>query len=415
MDHPPLTFPGSNINLVKAHNLRAILMTLLYETRISRTRLAERTALSSTTITNLVAELIEQGVLIEEGAGAEDSPYRIGRPRTSLRLAPNARYAVGVHIGIGILRIALTNLSAEIVEKSMTCFAIDDPPARVLDQIAVQIQQIIASSGVDRRNILGVGVGASGLVDIHNGVNVLAPSLGWRNVPIRDQLQAALNLPVCIDNNVRAMALGEARFGAGRGATVMAFVYGRVGVGAGFVVAGQVYRGSLAGAGEIGHLPIFVTGGDRCSCGNSGCLETLVSETALVRQAQQLAAAHPTSLLAQYLSAPGEEKPLERLFAAARAADPYATAMIAERAGYLGIALANIVNMFNPELILLGGIFAQGKDLILPAAEKTMRQRSFPGLGSAARIQTTTFGWKAGLTGAAALALDTFFYQRTDL
>ena len=151
-------------------------------------------------------------------------------------------------------------------------------------------EEVIAGGCVRRESLVGVGVGASGLVDPETGVNVLAPNLGWRDMPLRDIFSRRLDMPVFVDNNVRAMALAEAMFGAGRGVNTLAFVYGRVGVGAGFVVGGEVYRGSKAGAGEIGHTTVIPAGGAPCRCGNTGCLETLISEPEIVRQAQLLAA-----------------------------------------------------------------------------------------------------------------------------
>jgi predicted NBD/HSP70 family sugar kinase len=271
---------------------------------------------------------------------------------------------------------------------------------------------------------VGVGVGASGLVDPETGVNVVAPNLGWHDVPIRDILAHRLNVPIFVDNNVRAMALAEAMFGAGRGVNTLAFVYGRVGVGAGFVVGGQGYRGSRAGAGEIGHTTVIQAGGAPCRCGNTGCLETLVSEPELVRQAQVLAARAPNSILAARLNAaPGavsgadgnSDSPLERLFAAARDGDREALALLEERASYMGTALANLVNLINPDMIILGGLFAAGQDLLLPRIEETMRRRSFAGLGEAVALRVSTFGQEVGVIGAAALALDAFFYRQNAL
>jgi predicted NBD/HSP70 family sugar kinase len=217
-----------------------------------------------------------------------------------------------------------------------------------------------------------------------------------------------------VDNNVRAMALAEALFGAGRGVNSLAFVYGRVGVGAGFVVGGQIFRGSSAGAGEIGHTIIIPDGGQLCRCGKRGCLETLVSETSLISQAEEIAAQHPDGLLNRHLHQNDDIRPIERIFAAARAGDQDTRTMIEQRACYLGMALANLVNVINPELILLGGMFAQGEELILPVAEKAMRELSFAGLGEKVRVQPTSFGWRAGVIGASALALSTFFYQQSE-
>jgi predicted NBD/HSP70 family sugar kinase len=169
-----------------------------------------------------------------------------------LRLVPSARYAIGVHIGIGSYRIAITNLFAEIVERKIGRFKLETPPEVVIESMIQCVNQTIEAAKIERGKIIGVGVGASGLVNYERGINVFAPRLGWENVPIQQLMENQLNLPVCVDNNVRAMALAEALFGDGRGASVLAFVYGRVGVGSGIVVNGQVFRGSGAGAGEIG-------------------------------------------------------------------------------------------------------------------------------------------------------------------
>jgi len=405
---------GSNINLVKTHNMSAILYTLLREEMVSRVELAERLSLSNTTITNLTAELLEQEIILEEQVETSGKRKRVGRPRRMLRLIPNARFSIGVHIGVGMFRVAVTDLIAEIIYYQMTKFDLDTPSEDVISKVAENIELIIQESGVDRANVIGIGVGASGLVNYISGVNVLAPRLGWKDVPIQYLLESHLDLPVSVDNNVRSMALGEAFFGAYRGVGSLAFVYGRIGVGAGFVVDGQLFRGSSAGAGEIGHTIMLPQGGDLCSCGNSGCLETLISEPVLVKQAELFAEENPESLLAQYLKKEDISGKMEQIFTAARDGDKISLDFIEDRACYLGIALGNLINMINPEVILLGGMFAQGHDLIIPVAEEKMKEVAFARLGEKVQIAATGFGWQAGVIGAAALALTTFFYQHAE-
>ena len=410
-----MSFPGSNALHIKQHNLRAILQSLLQKGPLSRVQLAEQTALSNTTITNLTAELLDLAIIREDEPPTEVNSHSrrsVGRPRRMLSLAPNARYVIGIHIGIGILRVAVFNLCAEMVRNNMTHFAIEEPAAAVLDSIAALVEQTVAEAGLERGLILGVGVGASGLVDPQTGVNVLAARLGWRDTPIRAHLEERLNLPVCVDNNVRTMALGEAIFGAGQNVDLLAFIYGRVGVGAGIVLEGQVFRGSGAGAGEIGHTIILPEGGELCRCGQYGCLETLVSEPVLIREAELLVAREPNGRLAHHWQQP-DKKPIQAVFAAAREGDSEMIRIIERLSHYLGIALANLVNVLNPELIILGGMFAEGSDLILPTAEATMREAAFADLGKKVRLCPTTFGWRAGITGAAALALNQFFYEAT--
>lgn len=405
------TYLGSNINLVKAHNLQAILLSLLHDAQLSRVQLARKTQLSTTTITNLIAELLDQGIVTEEDSPSPTEPRPVGRPRTGLRLVPDARYAVGVHIGIGLYRIAIVNLYAEPLHSRIESFDLDTPAEVVLEQLSLQMKDLIHNSGIDPLRIIGVGVGASGLVNHQTGVNILAPNLGWRDVPIQSFLQSRVRLPITVDNNVRAMALGEAYFGLGRGVDSLVFVYGRTGVGAGLVVNGQVFRGSSTGAGEIGHVVMIPENGAPCRCGHYGCLETLIAEPVILHQAEAIARQAPNGLLASYLHQPGDARPIDRVFDAARHGDAAARQMIEQVAHYLGMALANLVNILNPELILLGGMFAQGEDLILPAAACSMRQMAFAGLGDKVRLQTTSFGWRAGVIGAASLALMRFFYQ----
>ena len=445
------TLTGHGIGNIKAHNLRAVLLTLLHQGPTSRVRLAQLTGLSSTTITNLIAELLDQGIVAETGkegpAGAGAANHRdgngrtgAGRPATLVGIVPSARCAAGLHFGVDTIRVGVSDLFGNLLCYRVLPHPPDLSPARLLDRAADEIEDAIAQACVSRTALVGVGVGASGLVDPESGVNVVAPNLGWHDVPIREILARRLKVPVFVDNNVRAMALAEAMFGAGRGVSTLAFVYSRVGVGAGFVVGGDVYRGSRAGAGEIGHTTMIPAGGAPCRCGNTGCLEMLVSEPEIVRQAHVLAARAPDSLLAIELtkdegrrtedessaeivgrlssSVVGEvadealDAPIERVFAAARGGDRETLAMLDERAFYMGTALANLVNLVNPDMIILGGLFAAGADLMLPRIEETMRRRAFAGLGDAVALCVTSFGRRVGAVGAAALALDAFFYRQ---
>jgi glucokinase-like ROK family protein len=405
---------GSNINSVKLHNLRTILQVLLYEPDLSRIQLARKTNLSNTTITNLISELLEQNIVTEVDNGEKNARELrpVGRPRTSIHLEPNARYVVGVHIGVGIFRVAVANLLDEMLINRMGQFEINAPSSQVMEKVAAAIKATLAESGVDRRRVLGIGIGASGLVEVATGINLLAPNLNWHDAPLRDYFQNQLGLPVFVDNNVRAMAMGEAYFGVGRGVDSLAFVYGRVGVGAGLIVRGQPFRGSVSGAGEIGHTVMLLEGGEACRCGNSGCLETLVSESAILRCADVIAKRHPEGILANTMHERQEIAPIERVFEAGRQGDQEVRQMLEERAYYLGVALAGLVNLFNPEMILLGGIFSRGEDFFLETVRRITRQMAFGRMGERVRIESSGFGWKAGVLGAAALALMHFFYQQ---
>lgn len=408
------TLHGSNIISVKAHNIQAVLLSLLYEENLSRTELAERINLSSTTITNLITELLEEGLVSESNCtdSVSEQSRPVGRPRTALCLEPNARFVIGVHVGVGTFRISLTNLRDEIVASYMASFDLREDALRVIDQIITAIESLIAESRTDRNLILGVGMGLSGLVDFKTGVNVLAPNLNWRHVPVKEVMTSRLGMPVVADNNVRCMALGEAYFGMGRGLSSLAFVYGRIGVGAGFIYQGQVFRGSSMGAGEIGHTTLLLRDGEPCRCGKTGCLETLVSETAFLNQAQQIAQRHPEGILAGVIRQKSNQNMMENIVESAHLGDDSVRRMLSDRAYYLGVALANMVNLYNPEMIILGGLFTQAGDHFITPLKATVQKMSFGDLGKRVRIEGTSFGWKAGVIGAAALALTHLFYLR---
>ncbi len=404
---------GSNINLVKAHNMQALLLSLLYEDNLSRVQLAKKLQLSNTTITNLISELISLGLVTD--SDCQDSTKTgirpVGRPRTGVCLQPNAHYVIGIHIGVGIFRLAITNLRDEIIIDNVQHFDVDTPAMQVLELMGKSVKLILEESQISQDSILGVGVGASGLVDFQTGNNVFVPNLNWRDIPIKAYLEEQLDFKVVVDNNVRTMALAESYFGAGRSVDSLVFVYGRIGVGAGFIYKGQIFRGSAMGAGEIGHTNFLLEDGEPCRCGKRGCLETLVSESVILKETEKILGANPDGILAQMVNAtPGSDK-MDLIFKAARQGDATIRKMLEERAYFLGIALANMVNLYNPELIILGGIFSEGEDIFLPPLKQTIERMAFANLGTRVRIQATSFGWKAGVCGAAALALTHFFYH----
>jgi len=404
------TLTGSSGSIIKSHNRQAILLALLQHGTLSRVRLAQMTGLSSTTITNLVAELLEEGLVNEEGTVRRRG---VGRPRTALQLVPDARTAIGVHIGVGNIRITITDLLAKPLLVRSFEHPLEEPAETVLEQSLAVVNQAIDESGIDVEDTVGLGVGASGLVDTNSGVNVFAPNLNWHDVPVRNWFATRMDVPICVDNNVRAMALAEALFGSGRDSQVMAFVYARIGVGAGIVVNRQLYHGSGAGAGEIGHTIIVADDGEPCRCGNTGCLETLISEPVIVREAEALAAEHPDGVLAACLE--NEEQPrIARIFEAAARGDGPTRAMLEKRAYYMGIALANLINVLNPDRIILGGLYTQGTRWLLPTTTATLQKRAFADLGKRVQVEITEFGQEIGAIGAAALALNAFFYQNTE-
>jgi predicted NBD/HSP70 family sugar kinase len=403
---------GSNLVTVKAHNMQVVLLNLLYEGSLSRSELAKRTKLSNTTITNLIAELLEEGLVKEcDSEETEMTANRpVGRPRTAICLQPNSRFVIGIHVGVGMFRVALNNLENEIILNRKENYDIQDQPLNVLEQIARCAESLISEMKIKRAAILGIGIGLSGIVNFETGVNIFAPNLGWQQVPARAFLAKRLNLPVIADNNVRCMALGEAYFGSGRGLDSLVFVYGRVGVGAGFICKGQVFRGSTMGAGEFGHNIILLDNESKSANPKHKELESLVSETAILQQAEEIHRKYPQGTLANVIRDNPNLSGVDCVVEAAHQGDELVQSLLTDRAYYLGIALVNMVNLYNPQLIILGGLFAQAENFFVDPVTKTIQNMAFADLGKQVHIEVTQFGWKAGVIGAAALALTTYFY-----
>jgi predicted NBD/HSP70 family sugar kinase len=378
----------------------------LYNSNISRVHLAQLLGVSNATITNLVTELVDQGFIEETGLVRVDG--QVGRPQRALALVENARYVLAVHIDVGTVYIGISNILGNLIDSTSFEHTINTSWYTVLDSVVESVKELLNRNPVNRDHVVGIGVAASGLVDVEKGVNVFAPNLQWRDVPIGTYLQERLTYPVFVDNNVRAMAFGEAMFGSARSINSLAFIYGRVGVGAGLVVNGQLYRGAEAGAGEIGHTMFLIQANDSTSP-TPITLEGLVSRSAILESAKKLIAENPDSVLAQAVLE--NQLSLEVIFSVARDGDALTQAMLDERAFYLGVALANVINIYNPELIVVGGIYSQGHDVLLPKVQEVMREYAFANLGESVRICRTQYGHQAGMIGSAALALDRFFYR----
>lgn len=397
--------PSRQTAQIRADNRRRLLLTLLRYQPISRVRLARSTGISTATVTQLVAPLIDEGMVAETGTDRAGLTAGAGRRPTALQLVADSRYAIGIHIGARRAQIGLGTLDARLIDLRMVAHRLGESPEEAVARLSDVSLEMLAAAGLSAQSdrVIGVGVGASGLVESESGVNIWAPGLEWRNVPLADLLSQRMGLPVTVENNVRCMALAETIFGAGQGKPVLAFVYARIGVGAGLVVDSHIYRGAGHAAGEIGHWTMLPTGGERCRCGNTGCLETLISERVIVEDA---ARTDPALV-------DGQADPMEAIFAAARKGHTPVRQMLEERAVYAGIALANLVNALNPDVIVLGGLLDRGYDIFGPVLKEVVERRSFNSAGTADTLRAATFGDQSGPVGALSLALDAFFYSQT--
>ncbi len=279
---------------------------------------------------------------------------------------------------------------------------------RVLDNIVSGIDQIIddacVATGATRADFLGVGLGAPGPLDRARGVVVIAPNLGWHDYPLRDNVAARVALPVTLDNDANCATLGEWWLGAGRGAHNMIGITIGTGIGGGLILNGELYHGSSDVAGEVGHMTIE-TQGRRCSCGNYGCLEAYASGTAIAERAREALFHDGDSLMPMLVGGDPAAITAQTVFAAAIRGDPLALEVVRETARFLGAGVANLLNAFNPEVVVLaGGVAAAGDNLFVPLLNE-VRRRAFRPAWESVRIVPGELAGAAGVVGAVATFL----------
>jgi glucokinase len=310
------------------------------------------------------------------------------------------RVALAFDLGGTALRAALVDAEGRVLAFHAVATRANDGPDAVVGQMG-GLAAHVAAARPDLQPI-GVGVAAAGPLDPEAGIVTDPPTLaGWRDVPLARMLEGLLSLPVRLENDANAAALGEWRFGAGRGTRSMVFVTVSTGIGGGIIADGRLLRGRRGMAGEIGHMTI-ASESPRCLCGQVGCFEALASGSALGRRATAETAAGDGSMLRQLSS--GGAVTGQQVIEAARAGDGHGLDLVARQARYLGIGFANLLHLYSPDIVVMGGGIANGFDVIAPTAAAVMRQRAMPAFRDVALVRAE-IGEHAGLAGAASLVL----------
>ncbi len=395
---------GRNHTDSKYYNQALLLRLILSQGPVSRLALARLSGLSPAALTVLVGALLEEGLLVEVDNQKGFIP-RVGRRSVPLDLNTKSGFALGIHITPRVTRVGLVNLKGEIVDQMR-----GDPPGREPARTIAGLAQL--SRDLMARNagpVVGVGVGAVGLVERDKGLNFRALSLGWQNVPIKALFENELGLPVLVDNNARAMTLGELLFGYGRSHNYrnIALIYIGTGVGGGIALDGQLYWGSGSAAGEIGHMIIDPLG-PPCYCGARGCVEQFAGEAAMLREAQEL------GLKPLETASNSANLTMEDLLEAAKQGDPGAVEIIRQAGRAIGIAVTNTYRVLNPDTIIIAGRIARAQGLFLEAVRKEAGKSGIAP-ESEMNILEASLGDNIGLIGAAALVLGEYLFTQRPL
>ncbi|HEX2312606.1 MAG TPA: ROK family transcriptional regulator [Thermomonospora sp.] len=329
---------------------------------LSRTEVARRLSLSQSTVTKIVNPLLELGYLVEAGERSSGN----GRPQRLVRVARDMHNAIGVKLAPAHVTAVLTDLEAGVLSRMRVSMPPGYSPDYALDTAAAVVDELLEAAPGARERLLGVGVGLGGHVDSRSGRCVYSGVLGWRDVDLAGRLAELVGLPVFADNDVNALVIAERWFGEGRDSDSFAVVTVGAGIGCGLVLRGEPYVGVAGLGGELGHVPVQPDGA-LCSCGSRGCLETVASDVAVMRQ----------------IAASGLDcASVEEAVALAREGEPAAVAAFASMGEALGRGLAVLCNLLNLDKIVVTGERAGAYDLFGPACEASLAAHGF---SSAAR------------------------------
>jgi predicted NBD/HSP70 family sugar kinase len=374
----------------ESNRLRVLELLLRHPAR-SRADVGRRLGLSRATVTAVMSELERAGMVEQQSDDAGDEKRRaIGRPPLQVSLAPSAAYAVGLDFGHRHVRAAVCDLGGEIVAQRWAESWVDEHPAEAFDQARSLAAEALEEAGVDPARVIGAGAGLPAPVDAVTGtVHAEGILPGWAGIVPAAELEARLGMPVLVENDANAGAIGEHLFGAGRGVQDMVYLQLAAGIGVGMILSGRLYRGVVGVAGEIGHTTA-VTDGPLCRCGNRGCLETIASSVAVAGILERSGRGAMT--LPQMLELLEEgDRGVRRAFADAGAA--------------VGVALTYTVNLLNPSLVIVGGELADAGDVLLDPIRAAIERSAVSPAAAAVRVAAGELGTRAEVLGAASIQL----------
>jgi glucokinase len=312
---------------------------------------------------------------------------------------------LGIDLGGTKIIAGLADREGRIFARQHRETQASEGPTAVLHRLTGAATQLLTAENVDRGQVAAIGVAAPGPIDARSGVVTAPPNLpGWIDVPLGQLIQNELGLPTFLENDGNAAALAEHRFGAGRGADHMIYVTASTGIGGGLILNGCLYSGATGAAAEVGHMTILPQG-PLCGCGNRGCLEALASGTAIAREARERVARGAPTVITELAEGSLDRITAKLVAQAANQGDVEAEAILNEAMTYLGLGMANLVNLFNPQLIVIGGGLTKMGERLFGPVRRIIDLRAFPTSAAAVEVSRARLGDDVGLLGAAAVAM----------
>lgn len=343
-----------NQHVVKKENKTLVLQTIKEKAPISRASIAQVTGLNKGTVSSLVSELIDEDFIHESGTGESSG----GRRPVMLLLNEKAGFTISVDLGVNKILGVMTDISGNrIMEKEIN---VDDNSVyNVSDNLFSLIDHLKEQAPSSRYGIIGIGVAVPGVVTTEGEI-LLAPNLGWKKVQLKDMLYERYKLPIIVENEANAGAYGEFIYGAGQNSKELIYISASIGIGVGLILDGKLYKGLRGFSGEFGHMTIEKDG-LACRCGNRGCWELYASENALIEASEQHGLKNHS---------------ITDLVTKAEMRDTNALKVFEQIGDYLGVGITNIIHIFNPEQVIIGGSLAEGIPLLLPSIKKRIKQNA---------------------------------------
>ncbi|WP_419962516.1 ROK family protein [Psychrobacillus sp. BM2] len=377
-----------NHHVVKKGNKSLVLDKIKYNSPISRASVASQVGLNKGTVSSLVNDLLEEHLVYESGPGESSG----GRRPVMLLFNEKAGYSIGIDLGVNYLLGVLTDLNGNIhTEKQITFKNLSYEEIEII--LFETIEFLLISTPECPHGVIGIGVGVPGIVDKDDNI-LLAPNLNWRNINLKEVLEERYNLPIIIENEANAGAYGEKKFGAGKDFENVIYVSAGIGIGVGLILNGSLYKGSNGFSGELGHMTIQ-SDGAKCRCGNEGCWELYASEQALTRKAEKL-------------DIPSDMQDLEGLVTLAESGNNEIIELFEQTGDFLGIGINNIINIFNPQQVIIGNRLAYSEKWLKKPLNKRIANQALWFQQNDLQIDFSELSTRSTALGVAAFSIENF-------
>lgn len=377
-----------------------ILNIIRNEGPCTKQKIAIKLSLNITTISNLINNLCKDSNLLIEMGDANSSGGR--KPRL-YQINEKIGYIVGINIGSKNTIIIISSLLGNIISSLIEKTDFEKNGDEIIDQVVTLTNKLILETNINKKDILGFGVGVSGCIDARDGYILFCPYInGLKDLPLKSILESKFNSSVFIDDSVRCMAVAEKKFGFGKDYNNFIFVGIGKGIGSGIYIDGKIYRGDIGAVGEIGHVTVKEDG-PVCSCGNRGCLEIIASETGIIRRAfEGIENGIHTSISPDNVT-------VESISKAAEEGDKFAYDIINKTGEYIGIAISTELNLFGSDLVVLGGSVSKSGEILFSAINRTIKLRALNAITKRVKIIRTELDRRIPAIGAAVNITDELF------